>query len=286
MFDNYTEEELRSICRKNIESLEMWARRLIHEKFREKYGTDYVDYKTSAENFLIKREVRDHIHAMTKKEKGRFPRAVDILFFEHIIYFLCNPAFHREIFQDALKYAYPQGYEEAREFLSRLLPIRNALAHSNPISVRQAEQAICYSHDFVDSLKKYYKKRGMEQVWNVPRIIRVTDLFGNVFDNPTETHGQSSIFTVPQEIYCGDTYSLSIDIDSSFSEEDYDIIWENHCKKVDNFFNAKNISLTFKENDVCQGHLLSCQLVSHKAWHKYQFYDCEIVLRLTVLPPV
>ena len=41
MFDNYTEEELRSICRKNIESLEMWARRLIHEKFREKYGKAY-----------------------------------------------------------------------------------------------------------------------------------------------------------------------------------------------------------------------------------------------------
>ena len=90
MLYTYTEEELRSFCRQSIESLEMWARRLIHEKLIEKYGASYVNHKTSEENYLIKREVRDHIQSMLQNNRGRFHRDVDTLFFEHIIYFLCN----------------------------------------------------------------------------------------------------------------------------------------------------------------------------------------------------
>ena len=88
MLYTYTEEELRSFCRQSIESLEMWARRLIHEKFTDKYGLNYVDYKLSEENYLIKREVRNHIQSMLRNSHGRFFREVDTLFFEHIIYFL------------------------------------------------------------------------------------------------------------------------------------------------------------------------------------------------------
>ena len=39
MYYMYTDEELRSLCRQNIESLEMWARRIIHDQFTQKYGT-------------------------------------------------------------------------------------------------------------------------------------------------------------------------------------------------------------------------------------------------------
>ena len=159
MFYTYTEEELRSFCRQSIESLEMWARRLIHEKLTKKYGMDFVNNKTSEENYLIKREVRDHIQSMLSSNHGRFHRAVDTLFFEHIIYFLCNPAFYRDMFGEALKYAYPIGNNEARDFLERITPIRNALSHSNPISIRQAERAICYSPDFVEGLKQYYREK-------------------------------------------------------------------------------------------------------------------------------
>ena len=166
MYHICTEEELRTFCRQSIESLEMWARRLIHEELTEKYGTDYINHKTSEENYLIKNEVRDHVQTMWQNNNGRFHRTVDTLFFEHIIYFLCNPAFYRDMFGKALNYAYPNGCNEARVFLKRITPIRNALSHSNPISIRQAEQAICYSHDFVEGLKKYYKEKGEEEMWN------------------------------------------------------------------------------------------------------------------------
>lgn len=286
MYHTYAEEELRSFCRQSIESLEMWARRLIHEKLSEKYGAEYANHKTSEENYLIKKEVRDHIQWMLEKEPGRFHRAVDTLFFEHIIYFLCNPAFYRDMFGEALKHAYPNGYNEARVFLERITPIRNALSHSNPISVRQAEQAICYSHDFVDGLKRYYKEKGVEQMWNVPRIIRVSDSFGNVFDNPVDTHGRQSIFNIPQEIYCGDTYSVSVEVDNSFSDSEYDITWQNQNSHKQEFDNCKNFVITFDESDVTQVHIIECKVKSHKAWHKYQNHDCKVTLMFAVLPPV
>lgn len=36
-----TNDELRAVCRKEIESLEHWARRLIHSILTENYGKEY-----------------------------------------------------------------------------------------------------------------------------------------------------------------------------------------------------------------------------------------------------
>ena len=286
MYYVYTEEELRSICRRSIESLEIWARRLIHENLTAKYGAEYVNHKTSEENYLIKKEVRDHIQRMLEQEPDRFHRAVDTLFFDHIIYFLCNPAFHRDMFAEALKYAYPNGYSEVRFFLERITPIRNALSHSNPISIRQAEQAICYSHDFIEGLKKYYKEKGKEEMWNVPRIIRVADSLGNVYDNPTDSHTQQSIFLPTQEIRYGDTYSVTVDVDSSFPETEYDIIWQNQNHEVAEFKNNKHFVVTFGDTDISENHTITCIIKSHKPWHKYQHHDCRITLMFPVYPPL
>ena len=143
MYHEYTQEELRSYCRSCIESLEIWARRLVHEKMTETFGPNYVDVVRENGQPLIKTEIKNHIREMMAREPDRFKRPVDTLFIDQIIYFLCNQAWYSALFKPALDYAYPQGCAEAREFLSRLVPIRNPLSHSNPISIRQVEQAIC-----------------------------------------------------------------------------------------------------------------------------------------------
>lgn len=286
MYYKYSDEELRAYCRNSIESLEMWARRLIHEKMVEKYGIQYIDYQTPDGNFIMKKEIREQVHFLSQKEPQRILRPVDALFLDHLIYFLCKQDWHKELFKESLDFCYPEGREEVRTFLERLIPVRNALSHSNPVSVRQAEQAICYSNDFIDSIKHYYKEKGLEQVWNVPRIIRITDSFGNVFDNPKETHGMQSIFTVHQALHCGDMYSVQIEVDSSFSPADYDIIWLDNNTDVKDAKNNIRFSIHFSEKDVSECHTLRCKIVSHKSWHKYTYYDCEITLLLTVLPPL
>lgn len=285
MYHEYTQEELRQYCRNNIESLEIWARRLIHEKMVEKYGENYVSKQFEDGNYLVNSEIRKHIQGMIENEPIRFHRAVDTLFIEQIIYFLCHPIWYKDLFKTALDYIYPQGKEEAREFLSRLVPIRNPLSHSNPITMHDAERAICYSHDFVEGLKKYYKDRGEEQVWNVPRIMKITDSFGNVFDNIDDKGHHYTIHNIPQTVRCGDTYTVWIEVDSSFLPNEYDVKWRTD-KDLSENDNKFQLTYQFTTQDVSENMYIRCKIISHKEWHKHQSYDSEIYLHFQVLPPI
>ena len=71
---------------------------------------------------------------------------------------------------------------EAKTFLTRIIPIRNKLSHSNPISIREAERAICYSNDFVEGVKEYMKQEGKQNEYNVPKIygIDIEDMINNL----------------------------------------------------------------------------------------------------------
>lgn len=286
MYHDYTEEELRSYCRTCLESLETWARRLIHEKMTQKYGTSYINAKKENGEYIIKNAVRQHIQSMQKKEPDRFHQPVDTLFIDHIIYFLCNQNWYKNLFKEALDHMYPEGHAELRTFLTRLVPIRNALSHGNPISTRQAEQAICYSHDFVEGLKKYYKEKGLEQVWNVPRIIRITDSLGNVFNNPVDGLIGWSIFQTKAKFHCGDSYSVNIEVDSSFAESEYNISWSIDGKNVPEFNDSKKFIITFSEANIAASVFLQCRIISKKSWHKYSGYDCAVTLKMSVLPPM
>lgn len=285
LYHEYTQEELRQYCRNNIESLEIWARRLIHEKMVEKYGDSYVSKRLEDGNYLVKSEIRKHIQGMMEKEPTRFHRAVDTLFIDQIIYFLCHPVWYKHLFKPALDYIYPQGKDEAREYLSRLVPIRNPLSHSNPITTHDVERAICYSHDFIEGLKKYYKDRGEEQVWNVPRIIKVTDSLGNVFDKIEGKHGLGETLRVKQQLSCGDTYSVEIEVDSSFDKSDYDIYWALKGFRKDEFTNKTKFTTRFTTKEVGASCSIWCWVVSKKEWHKYNAHDSKISLSFSVLPP-
>ena len=285
MYHEYTQEELRQYCRNNIESLEIWARRLIHEKMVEKYGDSYVSKQLEDGNYLVKSEIRKHIQGMMAKEPTRFHRAVDTLFIDQIIYFLCHPVWYKDLFKPALDYIYPQGKDEAREYLNRLVPIRNPLSHSNPITTHDVERAICYSHDFIEGLKRYYKDRGKEKVWNVPRIIKITDSLGNVFNDLEEKIVSYAIITLPKQLYCYDTYSLEIELDSSFQKDEYTIEWSMFGHDTNQFKDQKKFTVALGLKDVAQNVSIKCTVVSHNEWHKHRTYDHQVHIMLTVYPP-
>lgn len=287
MYYEYTQEELRAFCRKSIEAVEMWGRRLVQEKMVENYGKNYMETVLPNGEFLVKKEIREHVSNMRKKEPGRFPRPVDALFIDQLIYFLCKADWYRRYFKDALDYTYPQGNAEALEFLNRLVPIRNAISHANPISVRQAEQAICYSHDFVEGLKRYYKARGEEKMFNVPQIIRVADSLGNIFDvSNKETDGLGALFTVPQNLQCGDTYSVEVEIDSSFRKEEYTIQWNMAKTDCSTFKDSNKFVISLTPRHVSQRTYLACIVTQNKEWHRFGDHDSKVTIGFTVLPPV
>lgn len=71
-----TEEDMRSVCRREIETLEHWTRRLIHDTLTAQYGDDYFSLKINDEP-LIKREISSRVKKMRENNPGRFPRPID-----------------------------------------------------------------------------------------------------------------------------------------------------------------------------------------------------------------
>ena len=68
------EEQKRSICKKEIEILEIWLRRLVHESLSKVYGNNYLKHKDETNNYLINRKISPHLfrHSFGKylQDKG------------------------------------------------------------------------------------------------------------------------------------------------------------------------------------------------------------------------
>lgn len=295
-----TEDDLRTVCRKEIETLEHWTRRLVHETLTAHYGDDYFSYKKNDEP-LIKGEITSRVNKMREDNLERFPRPIDAFFLGDIIYVLCKKPLYDAHFKEALCEAYPHGNEEVRFFLEKIEAIRNKLSHANPISVREAEQVICYCHDVIDSLKAYYRRTGKEKEYNVPLFIRATDSLGNVFLPEKEGFPLKLCVDlskpIPAKDYgvklrAGETYGLSIVVDPAFDPSTYSLEWlvlsglvgDNYKRK---WKDVTQIEFPVVNKTVGSSFEITCRLKTHKAWHKHNWYDdCFEVHIHTILPPV
>lgn len=285
MFYKLSEEEMRSICKNAIENLEKWARLLIDREMKKQYGEDYLNVQNSNGEYIVKTEIRDKIEKMFNQEKQRFTRKIDTLFLDEIVYFLCKTELYNNCFKKCLDIQYPQGKEELREFLNRIIPVRNKLSHSNPISYREAEQAICYSNDFVEGVKEYMAKEGEEQKYNVPNIVRINDSLGNEFYPQNDKSSEVVYIQDGEKLHqfnYGENYSIWVTMDPSFDCEEYDVIWSMHSKKI---AESLKFNIKFKEEDVSQECCIELKVISKKRWHKYNLWDQRILIAFGVLPP-
>lgn len=251
MYNNIKIDLIRSECKNVIENLEVWLRNLIDNELTENYNANYLEFLNRDGSRLIKKEiVKDAIERKTNNPE-RYPRLIDAMLLDDEIKIICNPNLYKNIFIKALSSAYPEGNDEARTFLNRLIPIRNKLYHSNPISIREAEKVICYSNDVIDSIKEYYREKTMEKKYNVPTILKITDSLGNIFYSSQikrNSTGRGLCETRVSEknvIYSGDKISIEVEIDSSFRTEDYSIKWvfaKKETSKFEEEFNRLSIN--------------------------------------------
>ena len=296
-----TNGDLRAVCRQEIETLEHWARRLIHEVFTEHYGHDYLTYKNENSEPLIKGEIIARINSMREDTPARFPRPIDAMFLSDITYILCKRSLYDAHFRPALIGVYPQGNDETRLFLNRIEAIRNKLSHANSISIREAEQVICYCHDFIDGLKAYYKETGKEKDYNVPTFIEATDSLGNIF-LPQEGTGPLKRYIdtskpvrgcdIDIKLRAGDIYSVSITVDPAFDSSQYTIRWiiesglmgKNYRNELND---SQKIDIPIEVKTVGSSLKIKCILTSKKEWHKHNWYDDMFEYNIyTILPPI
>jgi hypothetical protein len=277
-------EELRSACRQKLETCELWLRRLIHEEFSRRFGASYFSQGMQNGNAIFRKEIREHAASRMSENPGRYRREIDTLLMDYIVDTLCKHDLYTSCFSTPLRYAFPDGCQEARTFLSRLIPVRNALSHANPISVHDAERVICYCDDVIESLKQYYRDQNMAQEYNAPVFSRFVDSLGHS-EIPAKSH-QWLDFTGGPSLRPGDGIRLEVEVDSSFGPDEYTVDWAV-CNIADNERGTgTQILLEILPKHVGERLDIQITLNSTKAWHRHGSFDARLTITYKVLPPI
>jgi hypothetical protein len=275
---------LRNHCRERIETLELWLRRVIHDKLLAQFGDDYFE-KSLNGNQLFNTEIRKKSVSRMTSNPGRYSRPLDSLVLDDLITTLCKPELHRGFFQDTLKSAFPDGAAEARTFLARIVDIRNSLAHANPISDHDALRVFCYSQDIISSIRQHYLEASVKNEFNAPIFVRFTDSLGHSEAISPQTTGNAS-FNYPDCIlYPGERLRLEVSVDDSFNSESYQVTW--HVANIsggetsvgshwDLLITTRHVGVIFTVAAVLQ---------SNKDWHRHSNFDARLSVSYKVLPP-
>lgn len=287
-----TEIELRDLCRHHIDTFENWSRRILDETFKSNYGTDYFNYMVPVDQPLIKSEIKKRIEKRVSDNPGRFPRKIDAILLEDIEYFLCRDDLYNKHFKSVLEPFY-SGILEVRKVLGRLIPIRNKLSHGNTISIREAEQCICYTGDLIDVYKQHYVSIGKDRDYNVPVFLRIKDSLGHDIIREDSRYSWELHFygnLAPKiQLRSGDSYKLWVEVDSSFDSSFYEIKW---VVKQDYRTDIKKgtgnvIEFTLSNKHVSYAPEIYISLVTKRDWHRFHEVDDMIKLNYeNVLPPI
>jgi len=288
MFYSMPEDELRSICRINIEAFEKWARTVIHYELTNNLGENYFDMELTPGVPVVKKSIREKSSNMMQHHPKRFSRKIDTLFLEEIIYLLCKDDLYKRFFKNFLDLIYPDGNAEARTFLNRLIPIRNCLSHSNPISIRDAERCICYTNDFIAGVKQYFYEKGKGRVFNTPNAIKLNDSLGNEFQLNKDTSFESIYINKVgtnqlYQFYIGEKYSVWLTLDPSFEPEQYTFDWHIECGR--HLGSSSRLDIEIAEDMIRERCPIYCTIKSAKSWHRYRGYDQQFAIVFQVLPP-
>jgi hypothetical protein len=285
------ESELRDHCKRSIEALELWLRRLIDQMLSSVYGPSYIDAIKPGGHRVVKTEIAKRLKERAAKEPSRFHRLIDAALLDDTIDLICNPELYELHFKKALQAAFPNGHPEARTFLERLVPPRNALYHANPISVHDAYRVLCYSLDIISALQTYYRGQNMQQQFNVPTVIRIVDSFGHAVDRSGligHPDGPAMLdYSRDEQSYLrsGDTLSIEVDVDPSFDPASYEIKWliSNVGGPI---IYGRKFTLPLTERYVSTRFCAVCHVISNASWHKLGTHDDQIEIAYRVLPPL
>lgn len=277
-------DELREICRKQIEALERWLRDLMHRNLSEEYGANYFDSGEMNGNKLFRSEIRRHADKRIKEGKSNYGDKINTLLLDHLMDTVCKKDLYTAYFKDALEEVFPDGWQVARTNLKRLIPLRNALSHSNPISVRDAERVICYTNDVIDSIKAYNRRKNMDHEYNTPQFTRFRDSLGH--DELITKTSLGLDFSKEASIHVGDKVRMEVEVDASFDPSSYYVTWMVSANLGNERRTGNPFVFEFLPRHVGEHFTFFIHLISTKDWHRHTSHDAQIVLSYKVLPPL
>lgn len=272
-------DELRSLCRHRLELLELWLRRLIHDKLSTALGLEYFNQQVNG-NYIFRSEIRRYAETRMQQDPRRYARPLDALLLDHQVDILCKEDLFVGYFAEPLRKAFPEGRNEARTFLERLVAIRNPLSHANPISSHQALRVFCYVDDIIDSIQEHYIAMGAGDEFNAPSFVTFRDSAGNsVPINKTRLH----VELTDTKFRVGDRIRLEVDTDDIGGESVVRWVVNNIPAGESSTGNSFTLELTPRH--VNESFTVSASLTSPKDWHRHGNFDAHLVISYKVLPP-
>lgn len=273
-------DERTSIARAYTDSAERWLRHLVDRTLEPSLGKTYIT------NGPWNKPLKEGIAQKISADPNKFSREVDATTFGQLTYMVCHPQ-HWADFNQALQHAYPNGPAEAKTFLQRIQDIRNDVAHIRPISVRQLEQAICYSNDLADSVKSYFIGVGMSEEFYVPKFISYVDSLGNSgLIEPSDSYYRAVDFSSPasKRLYPGDVLTVELEVDPSFDRDTYSVNWWLKTLPNGGGDGSKAV-IPITTAHVGQRMELQFRLITKNDWHRSNGHDDVVDLYYRV-PPV
>ena len=283
-----SDTEVRTFGKEYIETLELWLRNIIDTELRKTYGSDYIHAKkmNSPDN-VFNKTLQDEIDNRMANEPERYSRQIDACVLDTVIKILTRKdlydAHFKKIFKDDFR-----GKEMLSYTLEKLVNPRNCLSHANPISIRQLEQIICYTNDVVTAIKKYFKEINMDKELNVPKIIRITDTFGNTLTREQFNSNDFSFVLIDLRekknyLFPNDKLKIEVSIDPTFPRDSYKISWGS-AKGILKIENSTTIEIAIEEKHIGDCLDIQCKIISNEVWHRSVQYDDSIQLQYKVLP--
>lgn len=266
----------------------MWLRNTIDVAMTQEFGEDYIFAVDGAsENHVLGRKIRDRIAMRANGDRWRYPRDIDAAPLADAIDIVCHRKLYNRVFKPFFESAYPSGADELRHFLDRLIAPRNALSHANPISVRQAEQIICYSNDVIDAIKKHMEVVNMGREFNAPSFIRFADSNGTRLEGAeladVASLGFINISEKPEgQLTVGDTLRMEVEVDPSFAPDSYEIKWHFPGLKVVD--RGSVCVLEFEDAHVSEQFVMTCSVTSNRTWHRHGIWDDIVKIVYRVFP--
>lgn len=282
-----SEDELRSHCKRTVEALELWLRRLIHANLSESYGSDYFHAtKSNGIDRVIRTEIAKRLTEAVVREPARYSRPIDAALLDDEIDIVCNPELYKAHFAQALGTTYASS-QELRTVLSRLITPRNSLYHANPISHHDAYRILCYAHDIIGGIQEYFVRRNMGNQFNAPSIIRISDSRGHSRHYTVDDRMGPAMMDFSQDptaiLYSGDTISIEVEVDAAFDPSRYSICWMLANIGGETGVGSK-FTLELTDHHVSTRLCIVCRLSSKEPWHRFGTHDDQGEIAYRVLP--
>jgi len=273
--------DIHSSCRQRIEACELWLRMLIHDNLYATFGADYVNKAEINGNDVFNIKMKARIQDYCFADPHRYKRPVDTLVFDSLGIILGKEGIYNQLFREVFNTHFPCGARQIKHIISIIANHRNALYHANAstLSLHDAEQVLCYCSDIIFAIKEHYTKMSQNDKFPAPSFTKYLDSTGNIhYVNDPRSH----LIFENTTLYMGDTVRFEVEVDSSYSPEEYDIIWRIKGAEI---AAGPAFFLTLTTAHVGMKFGIQADLQSKNTWHRIdETNDAILTIEYEVLP--